>query len=349
MQRRFTPLIFLLFTAEIALATESVVALMYHRIGENDYPSTNVRIEQFEQQLDYLADNGFTVWPLPKALEHLNASQPLPDKTVVITFDDAYLSVYTEAFPRLQARGFPFTVFVATDPVDQGYARYMSWEQLRELKAAGVTIANHSAGHEHLVQRETGEDQTIWLARIRESLQQAQKRLEDELGETPMLLAYPYGEYDQQILTLVEQLGYTAFGQQSGAIGYDSDRRQLPRYPINEHYSDPSDFALKVNSLPLPVTDVNPIDPLREDTQPPRMELTLAPGTEGLKALSCYASGQGRMEIEWLSEQPPRFAVQAMQPLLKGRSRYSCTAPTKQRRYQWYSHLWIVPGGTESE
>jgi peptidoglycan/xylan/chitin deacetylase (PgdA/CDA1 family) len=324
-------------------ATESAVVLMYHRIGEDDFPSTNVRIEQFEEQLDYLKEHHFQVWPLAKIVEHLQQRKPLPDKTIAITLDDAYLSIYTEAFPRFKERGWSFTVFVSTDPVDQGFSRYMNWEQLREMKKAGITLANHGASHAYLIRKDKDETLEQWRARIKADIEKGQRRLEQELGNTPMLFAYPYGEYNEEVLTIIKELGYSAFGQHSGAIGFDSDPLALARYPINEHYSEMSDFALKVDTLPLPVTHEHPRDPERTNSEPPRLEITVAENTVGLAELSCYASGEGRMGIEWISKNPPRFAIQAISPLPSGRSRYSCTAPTRERRYQWYSHLWITP------
>ena len=123
-----------------ALAAQSAVIFMYHRFGENEYPSTSIRLEQFEDHLKALKKGNFTVWPVPRIIAALKAGQDLPDRTIGITIDDAYLSVFTEAWPRFKAAGIPFSVFVATDPVDRKVGGYMTWEHLRELKAAGVTI-----------------------------------------------------------------------------------------------------------------------------------------------------------------------------------------------------------------
>ena len=80
---------------------------MYHRFGEDKYPSTNIRIEQFEAHLNMLGNGDYNIWPLGKIVDHLQQGLNLPDKTVAITIDDAYLSVFTEARPRLKAAVFP--------------------------------------------------------------------------------------------------------------------------------------------------------------------------------------------------------------------------------------------------
>ena len=119
----------LLVTTNTTLAAEnSVVVLMYHHFGESQHPSTNIRIEQFEQHLQFLEKNDFKVLPLDDALQAIQNNKPLAEKIVVITMDDAYRSVYSEAYPRLKQRGWPFTVFVSSDYIDKGYSNYISWQ-----------------------------------------------------------------------------------------------------------------------------------------------------------------------------------------------------------------------------
>ena len=117
--------------------------LMYHRVGNADHPSTNVTEAQFRAHLDYLETEGFNVVPLARVVEALEANRPLPPRTVAITFDDGYRSVGETAHPMLEARGFPYTVFVNTEPVNAGQAGHMSWERMRGLAAQGVRFANH--------------------------------------------------------------------------------------------------------------------------------------------------------------------------------------------------------------
>ena len=122
------------------MASDSAVVLMYHRFGETAHPSTNIRIKQFEAHLEELSREKYTVLPLPKIIAKLRTRQPLPNRTVGISIDDAFLSAYREAFPRLQEAGLPFTLFVATAPVDRNLSGFMDWDQIRKLRDAGVTI-----------------------------------------------------------------------------------------------------------------------------------------------------------------------------------------------------------------
>jgi peptidoglycan/xylan/chitin deacetylase (PgdA/CDA1 family) len=214
---------------------------------------------------------------------------------------------------------------------------------MREMADSGVTFANHSSSHAHLLRRDPGESEAAWRTRVRSDLQHAQTRLQQELGRAPLLFAYPYGEYDMTLRELVGELGFTAFGQQSGpARGY-SDLLALPRFPMAVAFASLDDVAEKLQSRPLPVLHTEPRDPLLPPgTDRPPLRLTLQPGGYRPDTLGCYISGQGRVEPVWLDAKHSRFEVRATGPLPVGRSRYNCTAqPTAGEGWLWYSHLWI--------
>lgn len=329
----------------LTLPVQASVIFMYHRFGEGEHASTNVTLEQFEAHLDLLEREGFDVWPLPKLVSHLQNREPVPDKVVAITIDDAYLSVYEHAFPMLEKRGMPFTVFVATDPVDQDLPDYMSWDQLRELHAAGVTLANHGASHSYLVRREAGEAEGEWQRRVREDIVRGQIRLQEELGddvnESPRLFAYPFGEYNVAMMEMLEQMGYVAFGQHSGALGPYDDLRALPRFPINERYAELAGFSLKARTLPFPVLGASPLDPVVDGETAPLLTLQFGESAANLEQLTCYFGGE-RMDVAWLDREARELSVATDSHLPEGRSRYNCTAPHRSaNRWYWYSHLWI--------
>jgi hypothetical protein len=133
-----------------AFAADHAVILMYHRFGETVCQaqiSALINLMRISKNYQMAITRSGR---LAKIVDHLQKDMPLPDRTVAITIDDAYLSVFTEAWPRLQAKGFPFTVFVATDPVDRKNRGYMSWDQLRQLQADGVGIGSQTASHPHM-------------------------------------------------------------------------------------------------------------------------------------------------------------------------------------------------------
>lgn len=348
MVRVFQALVLLLLL--LAGSAQAAVVFMYHRFGESRYPSTSVRLEQFEAHLQHLEAGGYQVWPLERIARVLQQGGALPDRVVAITIDDAYASIYHEAWPRLRARGLPFTVFVATDPVDQGIPGYMTWEQMREMAGAGVHFANHSRSHGKLHRRQAGESGAAWAARVRADIEHAEARLRAELGaavpEAPAVFAYPYGEYNAALAALVAEQGYIAFGQHSGAVGAGSDLYTLPRFPMAEAYADLDEFRQKAATLPLPLLQREPLEPVLGSNNPPRLSATLGEVDADPRRLACFASGQGALQVQWLDQH--RFTVQAGKAYPPGRARYNCTLPARAAgRFYWYSQPWIILGGSE--
>jgi peptidoglycan/xylan/chitin deacetylase (PgdA/CDA1 family) len=330
-------------------ATSGAVVFMYHRFGEAAYPSTSIRLEQFDAQLQYLAEAGYRIWPLQRIVDHLRSGEAIPDRTVALTVDDAFRSVYTEAWPRLKRRGWPLTVFVATDDIDKHLPAFMSWAQMREMQRDGATFANHSASHDYLIRRKPGENTAAWRARVAADIARAQERLRQELGAAPTLFAYPYGEYSAALADVVKDSGFmAAFGQQSGAIGAGSDPRALPRYPMAETYADMTEFRAKAASLALPVRAAEPWDPVVTTAAAPRLRVKFDSSDVRLDGLNCFDNHGGKIEVEWNEKETGTavFTVHDRRDLPPGRSRYNCTAPSlaQPARYYWFSHPWIRLG-----
>lgn len=326
-----------------AAGSSSAVVLEYHHVATDTPASTSITPEAFAAQMDYLAEHGFEVRPLDQLVARLRAGKEVPDKAVALTFDDAYRSVYTEAFPRLQERGWPFTVFVSTGYIDRGYDGYAGWDALREMADAGVTIANHSVTHPHLARPQQGESEADWRGRARREITDAQDRLEQEVGDVAKLFAYPFGEFSPPLQRIVADLGFVGFGQQSGAFGPDSDFTALPRFPFSGSSPSLETFATKVGSRPLPVRHTEPASGvLAADAERPTLRLTLGEGVRP-GSVSCFVHG-ARVAVERVRQDPPVLAVRAEQALTPGRTKYNCTAPVSGAdAWHWYSFVWMKP------
>ncbi|PLA75373.1 hypothetical protein CYQ88_02045 [Hydrogenovibrio sp. SC-1] len=324
-----------------AKPTEShAVILMYHHFGEDHLPSTSVRLAQLDAQLQYLEDESFTVWPLSKLVKAIFEKTPIPENTVVITIDDAWKSVYTEAFPRFKARRWPFTVFVSTDQIDRHYQSNMTWDQMREMQQFGAEFANHSRHHNSMIQAEN-ESVSDWRQRVIKDLNHAQKRLESELGEASAgikLFSYPFGDYSEPLANLIKEMGYIGIAQNSGAVGYDSDLRALMRFPINERHGDLESFKLKVNTHPLPVEKIIPFDPVIKHN-PPTLTVTFkqAPSIP----IQCFDQAGTPLDLNWISD--TQLQMQSNQPLAPPRNRYACTQQMPRGHWRWMSHSWVIP------
>ncbi|UCH73689.1 MAG: polysaccharide deacetylase family protein [Rhodospirillales bacterium] len=317
-----------------SLSADSAAILMYHRFGEDGFPSTNVRIEQFEDHIRTLTSGRYTVLPVAEIVAALREGRDLPDRTVGITIDDAYRSVYTEAFPRLKAAGLPFTLFIATDSVDRGLAGFLTWDQIREMRDAGNDVGAHSASHLHMTEASAETNR----AEMTRSLQ----RLKEELGTTPTLFAYPYGEASIAVWNVVREFGFTtAFGQHSGTAHATSQDFYLPRFALNETYSDSENFTLRINTRALPVADVTPADPELRHRNPPHVGFTVGPSIPSLLGLACYHSQFGAVDIEQLGTH--RVEIRFPAPLEAGRTRLNCTKPAEEGRWYWYGTQFYVP------
>lgn len=324
--------------------------LVYHHVSESTPRITSVTPAEFRAQLEYLEKNGFRVWGLDAIAHALRERAPIPDRTVAITFDDAYVSVYTEAWPMLRRRGWPFTIFTNTDGVERGFGALLTWAQLREMARGGAIIANHTHTHTHMIRRRPDESRGDWLVRQELEIRRAESLLEEHVYKpvklrSRKLFAYPYGEHDRHLRKLVEKLGYTGFGQHSGAAGTWSSLQALPRFPVAGPYSDPAEFGIRVASLPLPVRSANPVDTIL----PPgdslaELEIVLDDAAPAPQRLNCFATGQGAIPVTRTAERPPTFRVRAPLPLGPGRTKYNCTArEAVSGRFYWYSVTWMRP------
>ncbi len=326
--------IFFFAEAHAAATGSNAVVIMYHRFGETKYPSTNVTLEQFEAHLGELKSGKYKVMPLAEILAAVAGGKPLPDRAVGLSIDDAFLSLYAEGWPRLKAAGFPFTLFVATDPVDDGTFGYMNWDQIREMARAGVTIGSQTASHLHMPKADP--------ARNREELERSNKRFEEELGRRPLLFAYPFGESSLAVQAVVRKTGFkAAFGQHSGALGGNDDLFDLPRFAMNENYAGLARFRLAVNALPLPVTDITPADPLIGANNPPAMGFTVDATIKNLGRLACFSSNAGKARLEWLGER--RVEIRVKEAFPKGRTRVNCTLPAGGGRWHWFGRQFYRP------
>ena len=324
-------------SAPAAVSADQTAAtiIMYHRFGERDYPSTNVRIEQFEAHIRELQSGPYTVLPLEEIIEAYHAGRDLPKHTVAITIDDAYRSVYTEAWPRLRDAKLPFTLFVATDPVDRGVANFLSWDQIREIRAGGGSIGHHTASHLHMVDASA--------ERVGGEIRTASDRYKKELGEVPRVFAYPFGEASLEVRAKIMEAGFiAALGQHSGVAHANADRFYLPRFPFNENFGSVDRLKLAATALPLPVMDVTPRDfTLIEN--PPHFGFSVSSEIKSLERLSCFASPGtgGPAQITRLGDR--RIEVRIANAFPAGRARFNCTLPTREGRWRWFGMQFYVP------
>lgn len=324
----------------LAQVAAQAVILQYHHVSTATPPVTSISGADLRVHLQYLKDEGFAVRRLEDVIAVLQQGADLPSRTAVLTFDDGYLSVYESAFPLLREFGYPFTVFVTAGLVSSNGSLYASWEQLREMGEHGATLANHTVTHPYLVERGEGRGEAEWLAWVRSEIEDAEAKILQETGQSHKLLAYPYGEYDVAIQTLVRELGYVGIGQHSGPINASSDYTALPRFPFSGIYASMNTFPTKVQSLAFNVAIVAPDSPVTDEVSPVA-ELQFS-GEYRFDALNCFNNNQP-MEVEALPEHG-RYRVSTSVVNEARRFRYNCTAPGPEGRFYWFAIPFLNPG-----
>ncbi|HIJ79290.1 MAG: polysaccharide deacetylase family protein [Desulfobulbaceae bacterium] len=246
-----------------------VTIFIYHHFGDNRYPSTNVGMDEFGKQMQFLADNGYTVIPLTSLVSLLKDQKKLPAKAAVITIDDGYQSIYTKAWPVLKSFGYPFTVFLYVEGVERRFKNYLNWEQIKEMQEEGVDFQDHSYSHHRMADWPQGLTENEYRQWIRADLVSSVNVLRERLGKRPQYFAIPYGEYNSIVMEEAKAIGYEAiFTQDPGTVSSDTDICLIPREPIlGNEWSTMAHFQKVLKRVDLPLAGMTPtIAPLDKQT-----------------------------------------------------------------------------------
>lgn len=186
---------------------QSIPILTYHRFAENCSSPLCMPEKTFERQMRYLKENGYHVITAEDLFAFLGYRQGLPKKSVLITMDDGYRSVYNIAYPILKKYGFKATLFIYTSFV--GVSKMaITWDQLKEMQANGFTIGSHTIYHSDLTSPKEGESEQEHITRIKKELNGSKKIIDQKLGQDTYFLAYPFGYYDQRSVQMAKEAGY---------------------------------------------------------------------------------------------------------------------------------------------
>ncbi|MFC1512944.1 polysaccharide deacetylase family protein [Thermodesulfobacteriota bacterium] len=242
------------------MAVADLHVLIYHRFGEDRYPTTNVAVESFHAQMAYLKANGYQVVSLASVALALKENRSLPERAVVITIDDGYASAYTRAWPILKEFRYPFTIFLNMQAVNDGYHNILNWQQITEMRAGGVDIQDHSYAHHRLANWPPQMTESAYRKWIRADLQKGADILAERMGARPKFLAIPYGEYNRIVIDEAIKVGYQAIlTQDPGAVSSTTSRFQIPREPIlGNQWATMEHFAMILNRNDLPCREVQP-------------------------------------------------------------------------------------------
>jgi peptidoglycan/xylan/chitin deacetylase (PgdA/CDA1 family) len=188
----------------------------------------------FERQMRYLKENGYHVITAEELYSFLGYRQGLPRKSVLITMDDGYRSVYNIAYPILKKYGYTATLFIYTDFV--GVSKMaITWNQLKEMQRNGFTIGSHTIYHSDLTKPKDGETEPEYIARVKKELYGSKQIIDKKLGQDTYFLAYPFGYYDQRSIQIARDAGYKmAMSVKRGGNAFYANPLSLRRDQILE-------------------------------------------------------------------------------------------------------------------
>ena len=198
--------------------------LNYHQINDVDENMLTVSTTEFETQMAWLEGNGYQTITVSELLDFLEGKGSLPERPVLITFDDGYIDNYQCAFPILKKHNMKACIFLISEYVSL-YPNYLTWEQLAEMQASGIEFGSHTVDHNVLTELSPNS--------VNHELADSKNLLEKRLGRRIDVLAYPCGYTNEYIKSRVNASGYrAAFTVNLGNVHTGDDLYALNRVPI---------------------------------------------------------------------------------------------------------------------
>ncbi len=307
---------------------------MYHRFNENKYPSTNIQLDVFKEQLEVIKKEGIK-FIHPKNFKQ-SLSQDKEQRKILLTIDDGLLSFYNNAWPILKKREIPFILFVSTREV--GSFNYMNWDQIRELHLSeNVEIGNHSHSHEYLVDENSDF--------IKSDIIKSINIFKQNLGKNSEFFSYPFGEYSLEFKKIIKDLGFKyAFGQHSGVIDDTKDFWELPRFPINEKYGKLERFQTLMKTLPFKYKKIIPEDRyLLQKNNPPKVNIKFYENINNLDKISCFSNEGNKWrnsKINFIENET--LEIKIAEKFIGERGRINCSLKEKNNFWRWLGIQYVV-------
>jgi peptidoglycan/xylan/chitin deacetylase (PgdA/CDA1 family) len=298
---------------------------MYHRFNESKYPSTNIQMDVFKNQIKIIQESNYVFSDPAKFKE--NFEIPKKNKEILITIDDGFESFYLEAWPYLKKNRIPFILFVSTEPV--GKKGYMTWKQIREVESEKFSfIGHHSHTHDYLID----DTNDIFI----KDIEKANKMFLKELGYIPNLFSYPFGEYSKFMRDYIAQNFDYAFGQHSGVIDVNKDKFELPRFPMNEHYGEIARFKSIINTFPLEYDQIFPKEKkLTQKNNPPKFEVKFFKDQKNLENINCYSNELDEWKKSDTNFNDYILTIKFRGPFYPRRGRINCSL-NDNGKWRWF-------------
>ena len=326
--RCFLFFLFFCFNYNFSYCKEnSAIVLMYHRFNQSEHPDTNISAETFEKQMQYLKENNFNVLPTSFLIPFFNKEVELPKKSVFITVDDAYKSVYDHAYPVLKNYNFPFSIFVSTKFVsNEQNSDFMSWKILKSLSDENVEILNHTESHKKLINLKSSE--------IKEEFLVAEEKILKNIGKNIKITSFPYGESNLTVEKVIKELNFKlAFSQHSSPIHISHNKLKLARFALNDEYGDLKRFKKIMNSKPLILENFLLLEKNLEDGFVKIKFESTIPSNQ----INCYINGGAKLK----KTENTNASILKIFNLKNQRYRLNCTHISNQKKLYWFGKMII--------
>ena len=304
---------------------------MYHRFNENKYPSTNIRMDIFEKQMEIIKEHNYEFYDPKNFVKEFEKIKE--NKKILITIDDAFKSFYTEAWPFLKEKKIPFILFVSTEPI--GKYGYMNWDEIKEIDNSEFGyIGHHSHTHEYLIDMSDKE--------FENDIETATKIFKDQLGYVPDIFSYPFGEYSLYMKKYISKNFKIAFGQHSGIIDVNKDKFELPRFPINEKYGELKRFKSIINYMPLEFKRLIPEEKMiNQYNNPPKLSIEFFDKQKDIDKITCYSNDGGNWKKSNLKIEQNTLIINFDEKFLPRRGRINCSL-NDNGKWRWFGTQFTV-------
>lgn len=206
-----------------------IPVICYHSINKDPSGKSSIIIspEKFRQHLQAIKDNGYTTLTMAQFDDYILGDKPIPEKSVLLTFDDGYMDNYTNAFPILKEFNMNATIFVISSYLDG--KEYLSPSAVREMSDYGIDIESHTVSHLRL--SELSYEQQL------NELKNSKEALEKLTGKPVISIAYPEGKYNEDTTKAVSEAGYAmGFTIDRGYVGVGDNAAKLNRLCVDYTY-----------------------------------------------------------------------------------------------------------------
>lgn len=205
-----------------------VPVLYYHSVDPSERNEVTISPEHLKEQLEYIKSQGYVTLTMTELMNYILDNKEIPEKSIVITFDDGYMDNYNNAYPILKELDMKATIFVIANGIDDGY--YLSSEQLKEMCDNGIDIVSHTFSHPYLTDLSYDEQ----LKEFKDS----KEKIEGITGKDVFAIAYPFGYLNDDSVKAAKEAGYKlAFTTDRGYADRDDDPLKLNRIYVSSYYS----------------------------------------------------------------------------------------------------------------